>query len=285
MIMDQYPKRLTNNMYMTSTSIQVFYGTHKGKIDLHWHEFYEMSVILKGEGIHVLNGTSYPIVPGSLFLLTPADFHELVPTANGTFEILNVIFTDEQLIEEIRQLLFQQTKTLMTVFEGEELASIEADYRRLWDESNNRREGHRIVIERTLQRMLVDVARKCNTRLSHTEFKQEESLNQAIRQALIYMHHHFREPLTLKDAARQAQLSTTYFSECFHKIIGVSFQHYLQDLRIQFARTLLHVSNLPITEICLASGFNTLSHFERVFKREFQQSPRVYRQNKPGNIK
>jgi len=55
-----------------------------------------------------------------------------------------------------------------------------------------------------------------------------------IRTALVYIHHHFREQLTLNDVAGHARLSPSYFSECFHRTTGSSFQRYLQELRLRF---------------------------------------------------
>jgi AraC-like DNA-binding protein len=46
---------------------------------------------------------------------------------------------------------------------------------------------------------------------------------------------------------------------------------------LRFAKSLLSVSNLPVTDICYAAGFQTLSHFERAFKREFGRSPSAWR--------
>jgi len=100
-----------------------------------------------------------------------------------------------------------------------------------------------------------------------------------IRTALVYIHHHFREQLTLNDVAGHARLSPSYFSECFHRTTGSSFQRYLQELRLRFAVSLLHASMLPITDICSAAGFNTLSHFDRAFKRGFGRSPRDLRKD------
>jgi AraC-like DNA-binding protein len=95
------------------------------------------------------------------------------------------------------------------------------------------------------------------------------------------MHNHFRENLYLKDVAQQANLAPNYFSEAFHKLTGIPFQTYLQDLRLRFALALLRVSDLSVTEICYASGFNTLSHFLRVFKQKFHQSPNTFRRETP----
>jgi AraC-like DNA-binding protein len=91
------------------------------------------------------------------------------------------------------------------------------------------------------------------------------------------LHNHYREPVTLQAAAEQVALSPNYFSECFRSATGVTFQRYLQSLRLRFAKSILSVSALPVTDICYASGFQTLSNFERAFKREFGHSPTAWR--------
>nr|WP_301285819.1 helix-turn-helix domain-containing protein [Paenibacillus lautus] len=140
------------------------------------------------------------------------------------------------------------------------------------------REGSEIAIRATLQRLLVDLYRgSAANRLLPANGTRDRQLNLNLQRALIYIHHHFREDLRLEDAASQAQYSATYFSECFSKSVGQSFQRYLQNVRMQFAESLLQASSLPVTEICYASGFNTLGHFERVFRQRKGMSPRQYR--------
>jgi AraC-like DNA-binding protein len=95
----------------------------------------------------------------------------------------------------------------------------------------------------------------------------------AVHDALIYLHHHFREPLTLDAVARHAHLTPNYFSGCFHQATGASFQCYLQDLRLRFAMSLLCVSDLPVTDICYAAGFHTVSHFVRAFRQKSAARP------------
>lgn len=100
---------------------------------------------------------------------------------------------------------------------------------------------------------------------------------QHLRRALLYVHHHFRENVTLAEAASRAGFTPNYFSECFHQAMGISFQNYLLALRLRLSKSLLRASDMSVTEICYASGFHTLSHFQRVFKRQYGLTPSAYR--------
>ncbi|MGZ3584814.1 MAG: helix-turn-helix transcriptional regulator, partial [Ktedonobacterales bacterium] len=84
-------------------------------------------------------------------------------------------------------------------------------------------------------------------------------------------------PLFLSSVAQQVHLNPTYFSECFHQEIGVTFHEQLRSLRLQFARSLLTMTPLSITDIAMASGFSTLTHFERVFHQHCGMTPSNYR--------
>ena len=101
-----YPKRLASEAEIAATCGQFrFLETLlESPFPLHWHEFYEMSFILAGTGVNSVNGTEQPLGPGSIFFLTPVDFHAIYPL-EGPLKIYNLIFTDEMLSAEIRDIL------------------------------------------------------------------------------------------------------------------------------------------------------------------------------------
>jgi len=276
----QEPVRLTLQQYMPPrSSFQLFEQKLTGAIQLHWHEFYEMSFFVAGCGQHRLNGNLAPLRRGSLILLTPADFHELWPDPGETLTLYNVIFSEEMLDDEMRQMLFQQSGGRMYAFDDKDAGMLETEFQRIAWEMKHARLGHLRMIRGAMERIWIEVARYARVMGQEPEPKRDlaSSLQPSVRNALLYVQHHFREDLTLARAAEQARLAPNYFSECFRKAVGIPFQQYLQEKRLQFAKSLLHVSELSVTDICYASGFNSLSHFERAFKRQNGSTPRQYR--------
>ncbi|MGO4270422.1 helix-turn-helix transcriptional regulator, partial [Paenibacillus sp. TAF58] len=159
------------------------------------------------------------------------------------------------------------------------LACLETECHRLMAECSESRFGKKQAIRGTLERMLVDILRSMPTdpkpSLENPRIDMPEWTK--LRKAMHYIDYHFREPITLKQAAAFTSWSPNYFSEKFSKAIGQSFQQYLQEQRLQFAYKLLLHSSLPITEIGLASGFNSLPYFIRCFKNKYGQSPNAAR--------
>jgi AraC-like DNA-binding protein len=74
-------------------------------------------------------------------------------------------------------------------------------------------------------------------------------------------------------------MSASYFSEKFKQATGMNFVEYVARARIEKTRNLLQNPNLRISEIAFEVGFQSLSQFNRAFKKVVGQSPSEYRQS------
>lgn len=276
--MKKQPVRLTTEQFIhPASSFQIYFQHINEHHALHWHEFYELCFVLRGRGMNIVNGTEHELSKGSLFLLTPADFHEIYSYPDEPMDLYNLVFDDKLLDQEMREFMFGQVAEYMVDLNEDHHEIIELEFQLIRDEVQMKRPGHHILIKGAFERILLYLFRTYNEGQLHKASQDTTSHPSTVQRALVYIHHHFREALRLEDAAKQAGLAPNYFSLVFHKMTGISFQIYLQGLRLQFAKSLLQASDIPITEICFASGFNTLTHFERAFKQKFGSSPRTFR--------
>ena len=92
-----------------------------------------------------------------------------------------------------------------------------------------------------------------------------------------FIHAHSDEELSLTKVAKFVNISGNHFSETFKEVTGVNFVHYVARIRTEKALSLLLNSNLRISEIAFAVGFQSLSQFNRVFKKLTGKAPSVYR--------
>jgi AraC-like DNA-binding protein len=88
---------------------------------------------------------------------------------------------------------------------------------------------------------------------------------------------HSDEELGLTKVAKSVNMSANHLSETFKEVTGVNFVDYIARTRTEKARELVQNSNLRISEIAFAVGFQSLSQFNRVFKKLTGKSPSVYR--------
>jgi AraC-like DNA-binding protein/ligand-binding sensor protein len=99
----------------------------------------------------------------------------------------------------------------------------------------------------------------------------------AVSRARDYVSQHYHEAFSLPDVARVVNMSANYFSEKFKEATGLNFIEFVARTRIEKARNLLQNPNLRISEIAFEIGFQSLSQFNRRFKKIIGQSPRDYR--------
>jgi YesN/AraC family two-component response regulator len=98
-----------------------------------------------------------------------------------------------------------------------------------------------------------------------------------ITRAKQYIQEHFIEELSLERLAAAVHTSTFYFCKLFKKATGINFNQYVARTRAEKAKNLLLNLNLRISEIAYEVGFQSLTHFNRMFKKIVGQSPTEYR--------
>jgi AraC-like DNA-binding protein len=77
-------------------------------------------------------------------------------------------------------------------------------------------------------------------------------------------------------------MSAFYFCKVFRKVTGVTFVEYLARLRVESVKTLLLDPHKRISEAAFEAGFQSLSQFNRVFRRVAGEAPTVYREKLHG---
>jgi len=107
--------------------------------------------------------------------------------------------------------------------------------------------------------------------------QHEHSEPPVIARAKEYINEHQTENLRLGHVAKACNTSTFYFCKMFKKVTGINFTDYLSRVRIEKSKNLLLNPNLRVSEIAFEVGFQSLTHFNRVFKKILGQSPTEYR--------
>ena len=233
---------------------------------VHWHNFFEIELVTSGSGVHILNGVTYNVSRGSVYILNPADFHKLEPGEELT--LWNISF-DESMISDSR--LCELTGALakksfdfsevefQSVLKIAELLSAEA-------------EREDCGCSRELCECLLTLILRGDGRSA----PQENDRFSKIKRAILYLEVYFRENPTLEQVAAYVNLNPHYFSELFRKVTGENFSSHLRALKINYAKSLL-AKGFSVTDTCYNSGFGSISNFLAAFKRQEGVSAGAYK--------
>lgn len=104
----------------------------------------------------------------------------------------------------------------------------------------------------------------------------------AVSRARQFIQEHQSDDLSLNEVAKAVNTSTFYFCKLFKRTTGLNFTEYLSQVRVEKAKSLMPNPGLRISEVAYQVGFQSLTHFNRVFKRITGQSPTGYRSKLPN---
>jgi AraC-like DNA-binding protein/ligand-binding sensor protein len=107
--------------------------------------------------------------------------------------------------------------------------------------------------------------------------QQRNSEPPAIVRAKQYIAEHQSEELSLGEVAKAVNTSSFYFCKLFKKATGLNFTDYVSRVRVEKAKNLLLNPNTRVSEVAYEVGFQSLTHFNRVFRKIVGESPTEYR--------
>ncbi len=99
----------------------------------------------------------------------------------------------------------------------------------------------------------------------------------AVRKGRQYILHHLTAPITLEDVSHHAGVSSFHFCKVFKRATGLTFTEFVNRARVEHAKRLLLKPQARITEVAYDVGFQSLSQFNRSFRRVTAQSPSEFR--------
>jgi AraC-like DNA-binding protein len=101
----------------------------------------------------------------------------------------------------------------------------------------------------------------------------------SVSKAREYIEQHQGEKMSLSEVARAVNTSSYHFCRTFKKVTGLHFTEYLSRVRIGKAKNLLINPNLRVTEVAYSIGFQSLPHFNKMFKTFTGMSPTAFRKH------
>ncbi|MBQ8382473.1 MAG: helix-turn-helix transcriptional regulator [Clostridia bacterium] len=244
---------------------------------LHFHDFFELSLVYEGESDFLVNGEAVTLSAGTVHMVTPSDYHMQVTKPGQFFRYYNFIFASAVLGDELVAALEDRSGPICLHLSPAKSKEIFGLAERLLNEYQSLENSKpplfsEQLIERGLEALCILILRAMPR-----QTQQAEDQLLPIRRALSIIRQNYRQKLSLQEVAEQIYLSPAYFSQLFHKTMGVPFSEYLTDYRLQIAARYLQAGNLPLKEIAALSGFPTFPYFSVAFKKRFGVAPSVYR--------
>jgi len=261
-------------------------GTPSRQERWHYHDEYELQLIIQTRGRVYAGGHVGPFRPGSIFLIAPRAPHNLVSSdvpASGVKERSIVIHFREDLLRRAMPLfpelgdavaLLKRDHCGVEFFDaGQEL---HAAFRSVQKASGVARFSALVELLQSLSAW-PEFRPLSHASTSPPHHDQRGEKDPRIEAVMSLVYRHFAEDLTLGRASHCAGTSTHMLSRLFRKETGATYTNFLTSVRVAKACEMLSTSDQHVSDICYLVGFNNISNFNRHFRKIKNMTPKEYR--------
>lgn len=271
----QYPFHKTIQSLSPMGILIRFATTPGGYFPLHWHEELELLYPLNGEISLRLGGENHLIPESALAVIEPCQAHSTY-CQNPTSMFLNIHLSKKLLENYLPDIALRQIRCLPDCTEE----TLLPQYRALCGFAESlvllyikdtpvfMMEAEGIVLQ-----LLAHLFRNFSVSSASLSGPVDILTMERIRAVITYTEEHFRESVTLKDAAGELGLGKESFCRFIKKHMGMSYLNYLNEVRLSHVYQDLQDSDTPVGEIMAANGFRNQKLFNREFKKLYGKTP------------
>lgn len=251
----------------------------------HNHDFYEFFLVVKGKGVHHLNGIKTPLFRNVFVALRPSDVHSFSVVENEELRILNLAFckeialpfitlfetgcpdTDDCCEKQAREDIFPSHITLSDSQANE----IVEQYHNLHIKSHP--DSPDVLLLKSFFSYLFSIAIMNNGR----ERQEGNAFPDWLRLSIVGLAEKDNCALGLSYLIENTGMNQSYLCRIFRRYMNCTPTEYINSLRLKTACNLLTYTPRSIVDICFECGFSSVSHFNHLFKKCFGISPTEYR--------
>lgn len=250
----------------------------------HWHDEFELQIILKGSAEYRVNGDTYIVERGSGIYIAPEAVHMITALSEGTIGY-NIILSPQFLINLMQNVHCDKYTLPLTTHQPSALVI-----------TPERKEGHVILeflkkiyytenthatYELFLLENIIGIWRNLLALFPKTSLDSEDSSKflreQRMKAILNYIRQNYSQPISISEIAGAANISKSECFRCFSELSKTTPIEYVNQFRLFQASQLLITTSKSISDICYLTGFNNTSYFSKRFKEQYRISPKTYR--------
>lgn len=264
----------------------------------HWHDEIEIIYVQEGQAYVTCNEDTIYISKGDIFMITPNVKHFITPyDENNTFMISIImhpscLFGIGQLEMEkkyINPVIHSQSyKYLLISTKSAAYKHIHKHLKSIIEIFSKKDFGYELLAKSAMLQMWKYIFEYADDTIQHT-FKQSKIVSQdeqRVKQAILFIHEHYMETITLDDISNSIMVSKSECCRCFKRTLNVSPFEYLMKYRIlESTKRMSKKPHESISEIAGAVGFNNTSYYNKIFKKFMDCTPTEYRTSIKKHIK
>lgn len=261
------------------------------KLSCHWHEELEFLIVTKGSANFSIDSQTFRVTAGEAVFVNSNRLHSAVSDGGAPFAFFAIVFSpallgsygndaiQQKYIDPVLNSLIRFPEHIRPCEEWEKRTySLLTEIRELF---SNKGTAYELQIKVRLYEIWYVL-------YSHSAFDEKPSDRNSdyrvtrIKAILEYIQLQYTRQITLTELAETFSMSEGQFCRFFKSMVKMSAVSYLNYYRINASAALLRNSDWEIGEIACSVGFNSISYFNKIFRRLMHLSPSEFRRSNPS---
>lgn len=239
---------------------------------IHFHKYFEMEIVLNGSATHLIDGETVKIKKGYICLLNRNDFHSYNFEKDENLELFNIAFDESHISPWVANQLTHRNKIMHCFLNDSDFFEMVFFLYSLYSEFKKPDDNFK-----TLRKSLLNIILLHFLRHIFSEHDNSSNKNLLVQKALLYIEDHFLdEGLSLQIISDKLEVTPNYLGKRIKENIGISFNDYVTQRKLEHALKLLNQNKLNISSIAKICGFTTSSYFIVQFKKQYHMTPKEY---------
>ena len=255
-------------------------------IDWHWHNEFEFVTVSDGAIRCSIGNVEFPLEEGDGIFINSGIFHRFQAPDKGV--IPNILFASEFIAPEESILYQKYISPLLTSGVSHVIFRSDISWHqdvltyleRIYQLCHKRPELWELDTHTLACRIWAELFRHKEAFISLKKIGVTPLSQARLKRMTDFIKQHFQSKLTLQDIADSAGISKTEALRCFKYGIHTAPVEYLNQYRLRIARTLLLSTDRSISDIAESTGFESISYFDRMFKKTYGITPKTQRKKR-----
>lgn len=263
---------------------QVIRDHEYSMVTRHFHDTYELYYLVEGERYYFIDKETYLVKQGDVVLVKPNQIHK-TSLAEHSYHNRILLQIRSDMLDPFLQAnglntleaLYAACNSILSVKE-EDREQVERLLHQMKEEMEKKQKHYELLVRMKLAELLVVLSRYRAKETFYQESQKVQTVkHQKVHEVADYLLSHPETEESLEELAARFYISKSYLSRIFKEVTSFTVNEYININRVKKAQSLLIHSEYSVTEIAGMLGFESITYFERVFRKYADSAPLKYR--------
>lgn len=235
----------------------------------HWHTEFEIAYVESGNIYISINNDKQLLSEGDIAICTSGDIH-YYDSSNCTSKMLLLVFKPEFFgfcsdwpdTHQLASSFFKNGE-----IDSEGVNRIKKLLYLILEETKTKNNFYELFIKAQIIELCASILRYIpTTKLPPINLNKTSSRQKTMQDILVYIENNFTEDISLQNLADNFNMNSFNLSKSFNLLTGCNLKTYINNLRISKAESIILNTKMPLIDVAVECGFNSIRTFNRSYK-------------------